>query len=380
MGFDRNHFAYNEDGFFNLKGYFNACIGPKWKNRSFSFIFQAPRNIGKSYGVWKFIEEEIWIKSNYEERIVYCRSNMSKLKAIKGFFNSKYAGKYLMTDTHIWKIEIDEESGKELRFLRKELGVVAGVANQENWKSGEFANYRCVFWDEYNEAKAEHNMWENWITLFKTIERFNKPFWCILAGNKVDAGNDILMNLQIEESDYMDADEDIVIERGIINGEPNIYFVDIHNSTFAHLNQREKQANIWASYNQDTNRHLNEGGYQRRGSVNVKGYFKIFPTRKVIYYLGVGRGVYEYGNFDEGSYFHYLGEHPNLEFNNIPILAFSAVSLLTTQNSSAFIDKQDYIDFAEMLVNKVNNNKLFYTSYASKEELENTISRFVSLY
>lgn len=369
----KNDKRYTENGFFNLKGYIEECVGEDWENKSFSMIIQAERNMGKSYGTWDFIEKEIWIKSNYTQRIAYLRTNATKLKSIKSFFNSKYAGKYLMTDTHIWKIELDD-NGKEIREKRIELGAVIGVMNEENWRSGEFANYRLIFWDEYNENMMLDGIYEHWVNLFKTIERMSKNFIAILVGNKISANNDILVNLEIEVNEE-DDDFDTLQTRPYNSDNPSIFFLNIGKKTFAHLSQEEKLANIWATFNTKTNTFLNEGGYLEKKSYNILFYSRIQESATIKNYVVCSETLFEYGSFEKGFYFHKV-EQAKPNYN---IFALDIASSLSFPNSKKYMGMEDYVDFARLLANHAKNQKLFFTSYEAYRKIFSFIKNFSTL-
>lgn len=371
----KENYPYTENGFFSLLGYIEECVGSNWREKSFSLIIQAIRNMGKSYGSWEFIENEIWIKSDFTERVAYLRTNLTKLKPVKSFFNSKYAGKYLMTDTHIWKIELDE-NGKEIREKRIELGAVIGVMNEENWRSGEFKNYRMVFWDEYNESSTQKDIYTHFVNLLKTIERMTPNFITLLVGNKINANNDILVNLEIELPDYKEQTEDYLIVRQDEEGNDRIYFVDIADKTFEHLNQKQKSANVWATFNEKTNAFLNEGGYLEYVPDNVLIYrTRILPTRTIKYYVSWGPEIYEYGTFERGVYFHKVREYTVGSL----ILSLDVLGDMYYADSKRMLYKQDYIDLATNLSLMIKNKQLYFSSFEAKEELERFILKYVSL-
>lgn len=366
---------YTDNGFFNLKGYIEECVGLDWMFKSFSFIIQAERNMGKSYGTWDFIEKEIWIKSNFTQRVAYLRTNLTKLKPVKSFFNSKYQGKYIMTDTHIWKIELDEK-GKEIKEKRIELGVVVGVMNEENWRSGEFANYRMIFWDEYNETTNYKDIFIHWVNLFKTIERMTPNLIAVLVGNKIRQSNDILVNLEIELPNHEEQTEDYLITRTDAYGVERIFFVDIAPNTFEHLAQKDKLANVWARFNETTNIFLNEGGYLEQTEDNVLIYrTRILPTRKIKWYVSYGDCIYEYGTFERGVYFHRV----NIKEPGYKTISLNVLGHFRDSDSKALFGKEDYVELAQLLVNKSKHKQLFFTSYETREALEFFITHFAVL-
>lgn len=376
LKFFKDNYAYTDNGYFSLKGYIEECVGKDWGKKSFSMIIQASRNMGKSYGTWEFIENEIWLKSNYTERIAYLRTNMTKLKPVKSFFNSKYKGKYLMTDTHIWKIQLDE-LGKEIKEARIELGVVIGVMNEENWRSGEFKNYRMIFWDEYNESHTYDGIYEHWVNLFKTIERMTPNLIALLVGNKINANNDILVNLEIEIPEHENQLQDYLITRQDYKGEDRIYFVDIADATFKHLGQDDKLANVWATFNTKTDIFLNKGGYLERQSSDVLIYrTRIKPTATIKWYIAYEDRIYEYGTFERGIYFRDVIEPEE----PVKTLALDTLAGIMWQHARGYYDKQDYEELAQMLATRAKNKQLFYNSFETKRHLERFIIKHASMY
>lgn len=369
---DKNDVRYNKDGYFNLTGYMSLC-DKDWENKDISFIFNAGRNMGKSYGTWEHIEKEIWEKYNYQKRIVYLRTNLTKLKKARESFNAKYNGKYYMSENKIYKVEYDED-GKELKANRLEIGSVCGVNNAENYKSGWFENYCCIFWDEYNEECNDIGLWKKWIDLFKTIKRNNTPFLCLLIGNKVDGDNDILVNLRIdlEEIDSDGSNDYHIEKRG------NIHFIDIGNDTFKHLGQEQDMVNIWASYDKKTDRYLNGGGYLNKRSGDVLIYdYKIEPTKEIKFYIAYADYLFEYGTFERGIYFHMIEYDEKLP--GYKTLALNNLADMRFDDAVKYYDENDYKDFATLLKIKSKNKQLYYSTNEAKQILDNYIITITSL-
>lgn len=367
-----NQYKYNKDGFFNVKGYVEKIFGFNWRDLSFSLIMQAPRNMGKSYGIWDFIDKEIWEKSNFKDRIAYFRTNLEKISKIIKFFNSKYKGKYLMTKELIYKVFFDQ-NGKEIKEQRIEIGAVISIAGEENWRSGEFHNYKVLFWDEFNEEHKTTAIWKHWVNIMKTVERMTdvKVF---LVGNKIDGSNDILIKLEIEPV-YTEP-EDICYFITQEDSPHQIAYLEIGTETFKHLNQEIRAANVWAKFDKETDNFLNGGGFLMKHHQDVLIYRKrILPTRTIKYYAQFGEYKLEYGTFEKGVYFHQIDEFPI----NANILAMDVLGNMRDKNARAFYSSTDYEDFCEMLSFHSKQRKLFYSSYEIKDILELYIIRFVSL-
>lgn len=361
---------YNKNGFFNLYGYLTLC-DTDWYKKDISLIINAPRNIGKSYGTWETIINEVWKKSLYKDKVAYCRTNLTKLKKAREDFNSKYyleLKEFYMSENKIYKVDFDE-SNKEIKENRIEVGSILGVENAENYKSLRFEGYRMIFWDEYNELNNTLNLWNKWIDLFKTIKRFNTPFLCLLVGNKVNANNDILVNLEIE-LDKEDRGDDIHVVRS-----GNIHFVDVSVKTFSNLNQENDLVNVWASYNAETDTYLNEGGYLKNQFWDVLIYrTRILPTKKIKYYLSYGTYKIEYGVFERGIYFHLVDE---IDYN-YKVLALDVLGNLTDSKAVKMLDETNYIDWANYVAKRAKKRELYYSSFDCKTLLEPYLIKLVN--
>lgn len=268
-------FSFHEKQMTKSK-YFNLQHYLEWLSIDTAFdfmlIFDSVRNIGKSTGIWLWIDENIWQKSNYTKRICYWRTNIEKLKKVKESFNALFKNKYLMTDARIYKITLDEK-GREIREQRLEIGAICGLNNYENYKSNWFVDYAGIFWDEYNE-KYQKKIYEAFIDLFKTVKRQNRPFFFIACGNKVDGDSDLLVNLEIElpSKDY---GIDLVqrIDR-------DTFYINISKSTFDEIeaNQSDDIVHRLATKNDTTNRYLNDSGYLKPRNRMVVLYNQIKDT------------------------------------------------------------------------------------------------------
>lgn len=360
---DDNGWKYNSSGFFNLQGYLDF-LDEDWRNKDIMLLLNAPRNIGKSWGTWDYIENEIWIKSNFTKRIAYCRTNKERLdKAIENF-NARYRGKYYMNKTKIYKQHFDE-SGKEVLSKRIEIGSVVSLNGEVNYKSGFFENYVMFFYDEYNEQEKLVGVFGKFINLLKTVKRFSTPFLILLVGNKVDAKNDIMTNLKIDLKNNKNKNEDYfacVMD--------NTYFIDIGIETFAGLHQENDLVNRLAQMNEETDAYLNQGAYLSEDEDNVIIYdYYVKDNNEVVRYFAFDEYKFEYGNFiyegEVHSYFRQVRTIPKDEF----AYTLSIIGDMRVKNSG-LLDEETITDFANSLKRKAKSKKLWYCSYDAKLVLE----------
>lgn len=351
-----------DNGYFNLEGYIEQCE-LDWTQDVFAIIMNGPRNIGKSYGIWKWIEDNIWIPSNYTKTIAYMRTNLTKLKKVRDTFNAAYQDKYYMSENAIYKIELDEDGNKTNKKNWRLIGNVMGVANAENYRSAWFQNCAGIFWDEYNEETAR-GLWANWINLWKTVKRMNAPFFTLLAGNKNDPDNDILVHLEVDLQANDDG-EDLFLKLA----PRNTFFIDISMGTFNQLSENyDSIINDWAKCEEATNRFLNEGGYLTQRAHDIMLYKHIISDEnfKVERNITYNEFVFEMGSFgDNNTYFKQI----DIENPNYPTLAFDNMGYIAHRRAERLLDDDFYVEFVRMLKYKSKNHKLFFTTYDAKEIL-----------
>lgn len=350
-----------DNGYFNLDGYLIA-LGIDWTQCSFSLIINAPRNIGKSFNSWDWIEKNIWIPSDYTLRIAYLRTNLVKLKSIRESFNEVYKNKYYMSEHRIYKLALDEEGNILPRNKWTEIGAILGVNNYLNYKSNWFNNYAGIFWDEYNEIRQQ-GIWTQWLDLFKTIKRKAEPFFVFLVGNKMDGDNDILINLEIDLPSSDDGEDYIQ------HPSPSIYFVDISMQTFYKLEfNYTSMVNEWAEFNTTTDRYLNKGGYVKQRDEDIILYKNIVkdPNYKVVRNLAFRDFKFEMGTFDNDKwYIHQIDKF----IPDKPLLALDNMGYILNKKSKRFTDTDFYVEFAKKLKYKIKHMNLFFTSYDAKDIL-----------
>lgn len=357
------------NGFFNLEGWLLLC-GVNWVTDDVSVIIAGPRNIGKSYATWKFVEEKIWIPSNFKNKVAYVRTNLTKLKNQKEGFNDKFKNKYYMTDTAIWKITHDADGIPRPRQEWIEIGGVFGVNNADNYKSIFSENYRMIFFDEFNEKRQvngkfiqEVGLWEKWIDLLKTIKREKSPFLVVMHGNKVDGGNDILVNLEIELPD-----ENYVGDY-YYKVSKSIHYIEVGFHTYSKLTfNYNDQVNEWAAHKESTNSYINEGRYLSMRDPDIVLYKKIksyddFTIKRNIAYR---EKVYEMGSYDGNKTYFKEIRRPH---EHLPIISFDNMGFILHKKSQRLIDEDEYLEMCRMLKYKIKNQQLHFCSYEAKQQL-----------
>lgn len=368
------------NGYFTLQGYLDLTQ-INWKNENLNVIINAPRNIGKSVGIIDyFIFPEIWEKSNYDHKVIFLRYNQARLDQWKTDMIDKYGEKIRIDSKYVIYLRKFDENGKELFQDEKIIGYGVGLNNASKVLSGRFENVRMIFWDEYNELATFLDVYQKWIMLFKTVERFNKPFLSVLSGNKNDGvNNDILINLGIDGEDMEEMGKDG--EDVILKITKSIFYIDIANDTFSHLKNNDTSANEWASLNSTTNEYLNNGGYLVKCPSNVLVYDrKVAPTKYIKSIFSMRGRLFEYGSFinknKECFYFHEIQENNT----NLPTIAFDLQSDMEYKEATKFWDEENYQNLALHLKHQIKNKCLYFTSYNAKLILEGYILAVIDMY
>lgn len=372
---------YN-NGYFSLKYYLDQ-LNRNWKTENVSLIFVAPRNIGKSCDIHEhFIFEEIWLKSNFYQKVVFLRNSESRLKLWRNDFNSTFGDRYrVSTDFIIYKKEFDE-NGKEDFLNEKVIGYGIGLNNPQKYLSAKFENVRMIFWDEFNENCNMLDVFQKWITIFKTIERFNNPFLVVLAGNKNDGvNNDILINLEIEAKEVNDYSNKIG-EDVLIQVSDSIYFVNVCEKTYEGLGNKDTSSNEWAKFNASTNSYLNDGGYIKELPDNVLVYSKkVAPTAKIFVYYTIRGYIFEYGSFKYKDKTCYYFREVSEKKEGYHLFALDLQSDMSFKNSIRLSDDElDLKDFALFLKEKIKFNELYYCSFNAKLILESYILTTINMF
>lgn len=349
------------NGFFNLDGYLTLC-GIDWTQDTFAIVVNAPRDVGKSHNTWDWIERNIWLPSNYQAKIAFARTNLTKLSKLRNGFNAKYSKKYYMSENAIYKIEYDEEGFEANRKTWPLIGTIVGIANAANYKSNWYKDHVGIFWDEYNEIAAR-GLWKDWLNVWLSVKRKTEPFFAILIGNKDDPDNDILVKLEIDLPEKDDGNDKIIIPEV-----DNTYFIDISIKTFNTLSfNYDSIINSWATKDSATNRYLNEGGYmkQRDKDIMLHKHIIASKTHKIKMNLVYQEFIFEYGTFEGNSYIHQV-ETLN---KNIPTIALDNMGYIINSKSKKLLDNDFYLEFAKKLKYKIKNNKLYFTTYDAKDIL-----------
>ena len=366
---------YAEGGWFNFQGWLDRLDINHKKNVNM-LIMTSPRNNGKTFSCWKWIEKQ-WIDTNYDFKVAICRTNDLKMKeAIKGFKDA-FKSKYLVENGFIYKYELDEK--KKVKDDSKiMIGRFVNVMNEHNYRSapdGGFKGFKMLFWDEFNEdVQVEPRFFQKFNMLISTVERFNKPFFILLLGNKIYANNDIFTNFNLNVS-YRNLKPDFIQKVST-----RIVYCDVGLDTYKNLGNKDLLANEVASFNENTNQLFNEGGFLEGTKYNVLNH-QMFLDPKPQYYFSMGNYLMEYGTFrndlidDQEHYYLKSVKRPfYLDLNII------ALDVKGYAENGMTIDKEDLSEIANILFQHIQNRNIYYSSFELMLECEKWIFKNTTLF
>lgn len=362
-----------DNGHLNIKGYldFAGLVDENGNIESkFLFILLSPRDVGKSTGLWDLTINDYWIKSNWVKQLIYCRNNTSKTDNFIHSFNNSFKDLGLKMSSN--KIEkLDLETNK--RVDSKILGTVMGISVSENFKSAISDNYEMIFWEEFNEydgsdildivsIKRQNQLYLNFVDTIKTYERHRESdFRVFLLGNKVSPQNDLLLTFDIVPP--LDHDEDLLYIRDIDG--LKIRIVICSDKTFAHIkNHKKTLANALATFDERTNRYINNGGWLVAPEEDVISFKSISEKTIPLYNIVYNQSIFEFGNIDNDKYY-FLNVSKESYIKSIPIYALDKISSLWIKNSIEY-DHKDNLNLAEFLESIYKNNQLYFCSKFAK--------------
>ena len=368
--------------YFNLEEYLNKInVSPNEGENI--VIISSVRNCGKSVNTTKYILD-YWKKWNYTRRVAFVRTNDLIMTKWKNSFKNAWEKNNIFIEGNIifkyWFKEVDENQKKKIKTKsemvekKEEIGYFVDVMNEANYRSlaeGGFHDYHFVFYEEFNEGNPQRDYYKHFINLLSTIKRQSKPFFVLLLGNKINANNDIFVNYNLNVN-RRSLNEDWL--QAVADG---IYYIDIGFNTFKHLNNEKSFINRLASYNEDTNRLFNEGGFLEGTIYNVinKNEFK---NKLIKYNFIIDDLMYEYGECDlygENKKVYYL---ENIKNPTNEVIALNNRGY--TFNNAYMVDKDDLNQIADTFFEQLKNNSLFYDSFNTMLIIEDWLLKYETIF
>ncbi|MBR2869804.1 MAG: hypothetical protein IKB98_00270, partial [Clostridia bacterium] len=232
------------------------------------YLCIAPRRIGKTTSSVA-MADDVWTNSDYTDKVLILRNTMEEIKELKDGFNGEtFRNKYRIIGNTIFKVDIDPVTGKEFLQNRRLIGKVGSLSTFANKKSSiESTNYKLILYDEFNSLDEDDytmvrsfrkNQFFTLLEAIASYEGASDDLLLLIIGNKVDASNDILLELGIENQDLHDEGD---VFRFNVEGF-DVVVENVSQNEFKELFEKKKiLAKGLASLNMQTNAYFNEGKF-----------------------------------------------------------------------------------------------------------------------
>lgn len=258
------------------------------------YLCIAPRRIGKTTSSVA-MADDVWTNSNYTDKVLILRNTMEEIKELKDGFNGEtFRNKYRIIGNSIFKVDIDPVTGKEFLQNRRLIGKVGSLSTFANKKSSiESTNYKLILYDEFNSLDEDDytmvrsfrkNQFFTLLEAIASYEGASDDLLLLIIGNKVDASNDILLELGIENQDLHDEGD---VFRFNVEGF-DVVVENVSQDEFKELFEKKKiLAKGLASLNMQTNAYFNEGKFLKTldKRIRAKKNFKDWEVTRIIYKL-----------------------------------------------------------------------------------------------
>ena len=345
--------------------------GEQWKGKHMLMTIRE-RRIGKSTSINR-VAEENWLRNDHNCKILYIRNTQEELDAFAKTFNVKYANKYLMTKTHIFKIECDM-FGKELKKERKIIGLCGAISTFAKLKSlVENTNFNLVIWDEFNGVdgvdfqtatkfyqSSDRNMFFNFCELISSIEGDSKDLLVVLIGNKVNSQNDILLNFGIEIPEEAPKTSELTtLDREIEGTTFKIRFINGGSNEYPNVHSGNQLFKAIASYNKQCERYFAGNDFYIKQSYNVISKNRMDQVEGDISFLALNNTLIAMIEGEDGNY--YLHEWYDKQPSEANIFPMNFLAFTEFQNCVVW-DKKEQQAYAISIIDNIKDGKVFFAS------------------
>lgn len=247
-----------------------------WVNKMVCLLINAERNIGKTTSALNTIFRKWGVNS--KKKIGIFRTQDEQIKVFKQDFNETFKNEYQIIGKMLYKmerVEIFNPKTKEMEIFYQKgehCGYVCSITAFLKMKSIKAENIRYILYDEYNENTNIPNIYKNFISLFKTLERYNKVFF-LMMGNRETPNNEFLVKWEvlppkerISEDIYTVIRDDDIITHAVL---------EMGYNQFKDLGNENTLSYHFATFDKDTDNYMN-GGY----AVNI--HYRVVPYNKII--------------------------------------------------------------------------------------------------
>lgn len=340
-----------------------------WKNKSVLALI-AKRRIGKTWAIEELFIEN-WERSNYQNLLLYIRTTDEELKAFARSFNVKYANRYKISGTHIYKIFVDNK-GKEIVNQRIIVGLCGAISTFEKLKSLIIeTNFNLVVWDEFNgfdglqsrEAenyftKLDRSQYFYLLELIASIEGKATDLLVLLIGNKVNSQNDILLNWGIKipqvKNDY---DEWTNCDVEFEGSKYKIRFCNGGFEEYKEVNRGNQLFKALATYDRRCADYFNNNDFFQKQDNTVISRVDIPSDSELRCYFQLNKNLIAFYEKDGYYYFDEYFDNPENDKEIYP-LSFNGF----IYSKALLWPHEDAQEFADFITDEYKNEKVYFTS------------------
>lgn len=344
------------------------------------------RRIGKSTSTLKLMEDN-WEQSNYQNKCLYIRNTQEELKTFARTFNVKFANRYLMQATHIYKIFVDPVTEKEIKSKRIIVGMVGSLSAFAKLKSVmENTNFNLVIYDEFNgidgaqalEAQNFHrmlpkNQYFSLLELISSIEGDSKNLLVILIGNKVNSQNDILLCWGIEipqtSPDYYQLS---IRDKQMDGTKYKIRFINGGNKEYEDLHKGNQLFKALSTFDKPCERYFANNDFYQKQDKNVISRLKMEPLNGEKAYLGLGENLICLKEVEDKIYIYEEWE----DKENIEVYPLDFKAFLHFENAIDW-GEEDQIEWGRNLSDAIKEKKVYFASNWLKHNISFWLERKV---
>lgn len=339
----------------------------EWQNRSILLCLNAMRNNGKSTASYKFVFDENTVDEF--NQILLVRNTEEEVKNLKQDFNARFWNRYTISGSLIYELKNCglNKDGEEVFKKGKHVGYIGAISTFQKLKSMRAENIRWIIYDEYAD-KNVFDIYDKFISMIKTFERFNKVF-ILMLGNRETANNEF-MNKWGVIPNTSDFDNDRFVQFS-----PRGYFIELGNKQFESLGNDKTLSNELATFDYKSNLYLNEGGYKYDNSLKVVPFKNLNIKRYVfgIAYKNVYFALVELTDGNSALIRDNIARETLIN-ENIQVLAFDSISYI--EKETELIDVETKSNIAKLIINYYKNDTLLFDSFDCLQMME-SISNYV---
>lgn len=331
------------------------------------------RRIGKSTACNNLMIDN-WEKNDFKKKCLYIRNTLEEVKAFARTFNNINVGNYLIQGTHIYKIFIDNVTGKEIKNKRIIVGMVGTISTFSKLKSqmGD-TNFNLVIYDEFNgidgaaalDAQAFYrmlpkNQYFSLLELIASIEGDSEDLLVVMMGNKVDSQNDILLCWGIEIPQITPEKYQLSIRDKKVDGVNfKIRFINGGNSEYADLHKGNQLFKALAKYDKPCERYFNNNDFYIKQNRNVISRLRMEHLKGECTHIAMNDNLITIKEASDG-YIYLYENWDDIDENEIiyPLNfnAFAEFSNCVTWN------EEDQVQWAIALTDAIKEQRVFFSS------------------